>query len=288
MPSFDSNVRAESAAVTRRHSRLASRRPARAASSRALTVQWARTQEDVREAQRLRFDVFAVEMGARLSPPAGSPPGLDIDRFDAFCDHLLVRAGGHRDGEVGTVVGTYRVLSPDRALAAGGYYTDSEFDLTPLAALRRRAVELGRSCVHADWRTGGVIMAMWSALARYMVERRLETVIGCASVSLGAGMEPAVALWQELRRTHLAEARWHVQPLHALPDGTAFSASGGYSSAEQWSPEAPPLLKGYLRCGGRLLGPPALDEAFNTADFPVMLRLADMAPRYRTHFLPSA
>jgi len=250
-------------------------------------VQWARTQDDVREAQRLRFDVFAGEMGAQLTPPAGSPPALDIDRFDAFCDHLLVRAGGHRDGDAGPVVGTYRVLSPERALAAGGYYTDSEFDLTPLAVLRPRAVELGRSCVRADWRTGGVIMAMWSALARYMVDRRLETMIGCASVSLGVGVEPALALWRQLRRTSLAEARWHVQPLRGLPDALACAGAvdGG---AGQWSPEAPPLLKGYLRCGARLLGPPALDEAFNTADFPMMLRLADMAPRYRTHFLPTA
>lgn len=250
--------------------------------SRALSVEWARTEDEVREAQRLRYRVFALEMGARLPQAAGVPPGLDADRFDAFCDHLLVRAARGRHDTRGEVVGTYRVLSPAGARAAGGCYTESEFDLAPLAPLRPRTVELGRSCVHADWRTGSVILAMWSALAAYMVRTRLDTMIGCASVSLAQGAAPVAALWQQLRCRYLAEARWHVQPLRGLPGAAPAMDDAG---ARHAVPEAPPLLKGYLRCGARLLGPPALDEAFNTADLPIMLRLDEMAARYRRHLL---
>ena len=288
MSLYDGNARAESTLGALMDQPQSARHTVTHPSNGTLTVQWARTQDEVREAQRLRFEVFAIEMGARLCVPSGSPPGLDIDRFDAFCDHLLVRACSREDTGPGTVIGTYRVLSPGRALAAGGFYTDSEFDLASLAPLRRRAVELGRSCVHARWRTGGVIMAMWSALGRYMVDQRLDTMIGCASVSLTAGVEPALGLWHQLRRTHLVDAPWRVQPLCGLPGSGAVAVDVPERGAALWSASAPPLFKGYLRCGALLLGPPALDEAFKAADFPMMLRLADMAPRYRTHFLPPA
>ncbi len=255
---------------------------ARHSSPRQFTVEWADSPEDVREAQRLRYRVFAREMGARLSTPRGSPPGLDIDRFDSFCEHLLVRAGG-QDGAQGEVIGTYRVLSPSQARRAGGYYSDAEFNLDPIASLRPRAVELGRSCVDADWRLGGVVMAMWTALGAYMIQHELDTMIGCASIGLAGGTQPAIALWQQLRRTHLAPAPWQVSPRCPvrIDQGSSACVIG-------LAPEMPPLIKGYLRCGARVLGPPSLDVAFNTVDLPMMLRLADMAPRYRNHFLRRA
>jgi putative hemolysin len=253
------------------------------ASNVTMTTHWADSQEEVREAQRLRYRVFVEEMGARIVPPTGTPPGLDADRFDAYCDHLLVRAAGS-GGADGQLIGTYRVMTPDAARRAGGYYADTEFDLAPLASLRRGALELGRSCVAPEWRSGSVIMALWSVLGRYMLERELDTVIGCVSVPLNGRGSDAVRLWRQLCRTHLVEQKWRVLPHVALPlpDLSA-------SITEAAVPVAPPaLLKGYLRCGGRLLGPPALDVDFNTADLPMMLRIDEVAPRYRQHFLKVA
>lgn len=253
------------------------------AESRNLTVNWACCEEDVRQAQRLRYSVFATEMGAKLTPPTGLMPGLDVDDFDPFCDHLMVRAVSRGDDDDGLLVGTYRVLAPDAARRAGGLYMDTEFDLTPLTSLRARAVELGRSCVHPAWRSGGVILALWRALCRYMHLHRLDVMVGCASVGLKDGGQSARVLWRNLRITHLVEPRWQVQPHISLPwtDDDVPVASGGTRRIAS----TPPLIKGYLRCGARLLGPPALDKAFNTADLPMMLHLGDLAPRYRKHFL---
>lgn len=263
-----------------------------------LDTQWARCEDDVRDAQRLRFQVFAQEMGARLVPPDGTPPGLDADRFDPYCDHLLVRAIDAAGGEApGALVGTYRVLTPGAARRAGGFYSDTEFDLTPLDALRAHAVELGRSCVHPAWRSGGVIMALWSALGRYMAGHGLDTMIGCASVGMADHGQAASRLWQRLRHTHLVDREWRVQPRIALPlgagngdggdgghDGHDGNDEGPGAMADMSLADAPPLIKGYLRCGARVLGPPALDRDFNTADLPLMLRVGDLAPRYRQHF----
>lgn len=177
---------------------------------------WARDEDDVREAQRLRFEVFALEMGARLTPVPGTPPRHDADLFDAYCEHLLVRAASADDPR-GPVVGTYRVLTPDAARRIGGWYSETEFDLTRLRPLRSRMVELGRSCVHADWRGGAVMLAMWSALGSFMARNRLDTMIGCASVSMRDGGHVAASLWQRLRATHLAPIELRVHPRLALP-----------------------------------------------------------------------
>ena len=253
-------------------------------SAQAFTVKWANCDSEVEEAQRLRHLVFVQEMGARPMPPPGTPEGLDADRFDAFCDHLLVRAAGDDTGKPGPVIGTYRVLGPDAARRAGGLYSDGEFDLGRLDCLRPRAVELGRSCVHPAWRSGGVIMALWGALAQYMRLHELDTMIGCASVGIADGGDTARRLWLRLRTQHLVAPQWQVRPYEPLRvDCRSGDAPGDVAAIPAAS--TPPLIKGYLRCGAQLLGPPALDTAFNTADLPMLMRIADLAPRYRKHFL---
>ncbi|MGB8517633.1 MAG: GNAT family N-acetyltransferase, partial [Gallionella sp.] len=144
-----------------------------------LGISIARTEAEVQEAQRVRFKVFAEEMGAKIP---NKESGLDVDRYDAFCDHLLVR-----DNEDNKVVGTYRMLPPEQAVKAGGYYSETEFDMTRLANLRDRMVEVGRSCVHPDYRDGATITQLWSGLADYIVKNNHEYLIGCASISMSDG-----------------------------------------------------------------------------------------------------
>ena len=237
-----------------------------------LIVQWAKHQDEVREAQHLRFNVFATEMGARLKE---SIPGHDIDLCDDYCEHLLIRDEITRE-----VIGTYRVLTPAQAKRIGSTYSDLEFDLTRLRPYRERMVELGRSCVHAEHRHGGVIMALWGALAEFMVRNQLDVMIGCASIPmLHQGVvsgEVAASIWHQLKQTHLAGVENQVTPRLALP-------------VEQWDVntafEPPALIKGYLRLGAKVLGAPAWDPDFNTADLPMLMKITDMPARYRKHFL---
>ncbi len=237
-----------------------------------LLVSWARHVDEVREAQRLRYQVFALEMGAQLNCLI---PGHDMDLFDNYCEHLLVR-----DAVTQEVVGTYRVLTPAQAKRVGSTYSDTEFDLTRLRSLRERMVELGRSCVHKDHRHGGVIMALWGALGEFMVRNQLDTMIGCASIPmLHNGMvsgDVAASIWQQLKTTHLAPIDLHVRPRLPLPveqlDGSL-------------QVEPPALIKGYLRLGAKVLGAPAWDPDFNSADLPMLMRINDLPARYRKHFL---
>ena len=236
-----------------------------------ISVSWARHQDEVRAAQRLRYQVFAGEMGASLPVTV---PGHDIDLFDDYCEHLLVC-----DEASGEVIGTYRVLTPTQAKRAGSTYSDTEFDLTRLRSLRERMVELGRSCVHADHRSGGVILALWGALAEFMARNQLDTMIGCASIPMQAGGtssgQAAASIWRQVRQTHLAPIEYRVTPRLALPVDKL---------DDSLNIEPPALIRGYLRLGAKVLGAPAWDPDFNSADLPMMMRIADLPPRYLKHF----
>ncbi len=223
---------------------------------------------EIREAQRLRYRVFAEEMGARL---ASVLPGHDIDLYDPFCDHLLVRELGS-----GAVVGTYRILSPEAAKRVGSYYSEQEFDLTRLNFLRPRMAELGRSCVHPAHRTGGVIARLWMGLADYMTRYGYEYVIGCASVGMGDGGHLAADVYRQLAARHLAPIEWHTTPRYRLP---VESLDDGQAVA------LPPLIKGYTRLGAMVCGEPAWDPDFNTADLLMLLPMAQLNRSYARRFL---
>jgi putative hemolysin len=234
----------------------------------AFQIEWASSAGEVKEAQRLRYKVFAEEMGANL--PKNSE-GLDIDEFDAYCDHLLIR-----DQDTLKVVGTYRVLPPHKAQEIGRLYSDSEFDLSRLDHLRPKLVELGRSCVHQDYRSGAVIMALWSGLAQYMLKNGYEIMLGCASIPMADGGHFAASLYNSLGSNQLAPTEFHAFPRLPLP---LKKLNGGLDV------EAPPLIKGYLKLGAKICSAPAWDPDFNTADLLTMLRLSDINPRYAKHFL---
>ncbi|MFI7498485.1 GNAT family N-acetyltransferase [Streptomyces sp. NPDC049687] len=243
-------------------------RPQQSTAPVRYTVTLARDEDDVRAAQRLRHDVFAGEMGALLSSPQ---PGLDVDPFDAYCDHLLVR-----DTETGQVVGTYRLLPPERAAVAGRLYSEGEFDLTPLDAIRPGLVEVGRSCVHPDHRDGAVIGLIWAGIARYMVDRGHEWLAGCCSIPLADGGALAAGTWDRVRERNLAPEEYRVRPL--LPWVPQVAPPAGRA-------ELPALLRGYVRLGAWVCGEPAHDPDFGVADLYVLLSMRRVNPRYLRHFL---
>jgi putative hemolysin len=235
---------------------------------RHLMTTLARHEMEVLEAQRLRYKVFAEEMGASLP---STKEGIDRDIFDKYCEHLLVR-----ESTENKVVGTYRILSPDQAEKIGGYYAQTEFDLTRLLHLSDRMVEVGRSCVHRDYRDGATITHLWSGLAKYMQQHGHEYLIGCASISMADGGHVAASLYRKLRRIYAAPAEYTVFPRCPLP----LHALNQYLDAP-----VPPLLKGYLRLGAYICGEPAWDPEFNTADLLILLPISRMSSRYAKHFL---
>src|SRR5690606_33111229 len=204
-----------------------------------LSFSFARNPSEVAEAQRLRYKVFAEEMGARLS----SKDGFDRDGFDAFCDHLLIR-----ESNTNEVVGTYRILSPAMANEAGGYYSAGEFDLSRLSHLFDRTVEVGRACVHPDYRNGGTISLLWAGLAKYMQVNRYEYMIGCGSIGMADGGHHAASLYRRLQDDYLSPPEYRAFPRCPLP-------LDGLNAELQVS--CPPLIKGYLRLGAYICGEPA-------------------------------
>lgn len=236
-------------------------------------------EDQIGAAQRLRYEVFANELGATLH---SARPGLDADDFDAYCDHLIVR-----DDATGAVVGTYRMLPPQRAARAGRRYSEGEFDMSALDPLRDQLVEIGRSCVHPAHRSGAVINLMWAGIARYLHLTGPRWLGGCASVPLSDGGATAAGVWPQVSRRNLSPPPVRVQPRRpwlAEPAAAAAVATRAAAPAPARI-EMPPLLRGYLRLGAWVCGEPAYDPDFQVADLYVLLSLDRMNPRYRRHFL---
>lgn len=243
--------------------------PAQAPLARAgsLEVALAEHPSEIEQALRLRYRVFGEELGARL----GSTEGVDRDAFDSHCRHLVVR-----DTSCGEVVGTYRLMLPEQARRIGRLYTEQEFMLNRLGAIRDELVELGRACVASKYRTGATILLLWSGLGEFLARCECRYLIGCVSVPMTDGGAFAATLYRQLARDHLTDETLRVWPRDRLP--VERFASLGHVPV-------PPLMKGYLRAGGKLIGEPHRDAAFNCADFPMMLSLDRLDRRYQRRFM---
>jgi putative hemolysin len=257
----------------------------------------ARSAEEVRRAQQLRFEVFNLELGEGLAESYTT--GLDIDPFDEFCDHLVVE-------ELATskIVGTYRLQTGQLAAANLGYYSEREFDFAPYEPFRCETVELGRACVHVDHRNFNLLHLLWRGIARYAVERNARFLIGCSSIS---SQNPAdgIVVYQKLQpylvaralRTHpraqfrvvaptcWGNAGWFgISPNEELPGSSAFAKATVDRPTPATAGASSRLLRAYLTIGAKICGPPAIDREFGTIDFLTLLDLHKLPGIARAHF----
>ena len=249
----------------------------------AYRVRLAENAEDRRAACRLRFKVFNVELGEGLE--SSYETGLDMDRFDSVCEHLIVE-----DKATRRVVGTYRMQSGLSAARSLGYYSEQEFSFAPYEPLRAGILELGRASIDREHRTPEVLTLLWRGIAQYANDMGLRYLIGCSSLNSN---DPAEG-WRMYR--HLEHYRvppeFETAPTaaYACPAETRAEKTPG-ASAQPLPPQAeapvkvPKLLKTYLAIGARIAAPPAWDREFGTIDFLTLLDLELLSAAARNRFL---
>ncbi len=235
-------------------------------------LELARDPQALEAAQRLRYNVFVTELGAD-GPLVDHDAGLERDRFDTFFDHLLLW-----DDTRGIVAGVYRLLRPEAAREAGQYYSEDEYDLDPLKRSSRRILELGRSCLHRDYRGGTAMYHLWQGLAGYIKEHRINILFGVASFH---GTDPKA----------LAEPLSLLHHRHLAPPDLRPKVRSAHGTQMNLLPEdridrkaamiqIPSLIKAYLRLGG-LVGEGAfIDHVFNTIDVCLVMDTARLNPRH--------
>jgi putative hemolysin len=226
---------------------------------------------EIREAQRLRFQVFNLEMNKGLQASYGR--GLDCDDFDAICDHLIVR-----DLKSCEIVGTYRLLLGSRAEKNGGFYSKREFNLENIKQLDGELLELGRSCVRKDFRDKALIFLMWNAIAEYVKEHRVRYLFGCGSLYT-TDVSEVSAYFSMLQRKYYAAEMLRVQP---MPEFRCESITENSSAAEDdvLFRKLPSLINGYLKLGAVVCGPPAMDREFGTTDVLLLLDMHKLKREY--------
>ncbi len=236
-------------------------------------VKLAETEAEQRAAQALRYEVFVRELGGG-GDSADHQLGIERDRFDAHADHLLVR---HVPTQ--SVVGVYRLLRQDQAARAGQFYSEDEYDLQLLKSCGRPLLELGRSCLHKDFRGGMAMYHLWNGLARYVQAHGIEVLFGVASFH-GTDLGPLAQPLSLLRQAHLAppELRVRAQPAHFQPMDLVAPDKLDRGAAMRATPA---LIKAYLRLGGFVGDGAYVDHAFNTTDVCLVLDIARMNERQR-------
>lgn len=237
----------------------------------AFRIALASDEDELRAAQALRYRIFAKELGA-AGPGVDHSAGLERDRFDPYCDHMLLY-----DDAIGEVVGVYRLIRDDHARAAGGFYSESEYDLQPLKSAGRSLMELGRSCLRAEYRGGAAMYHLWNGLAQYVGEHGVDVLFGVASFK-GTDAQALAAPLSLLHHKHLAPE--DIRPVVRKPHGVAMDLMAeDQIDRRRTMLDIPALIKGYLRLGGQVGQGAWIDHAFNTTDICLVLDTAALSAR---------
>ncbi len=251
--------------------------------ARNLEIRLAETPEEIEAAQRLRYDVFYREMGA-IPTVEAARHGRDADAFDDICDHLLVLNTDLSAPGRPFVCGTYRLIRRSIAEAHGGFYSADEYDLGALLNNPGELVELGRSCVHEDYRTGAVMQLLWRGIAEYLNAYDIKIMFGCGSLH-GTDIDELMPALSYLHHFHLAPS--DLRP-RAVEDRYVKIDRVPLTRLDQKAARAmlPPLIKGYMRLGGFIGDGAVIDHQFNTTDVCVIVPTDHITEKYHRHYKP--
>lgn len=257
-----------------------------------LELRFATTPEEIDAAQALRYRVFFEEMGATPSAEARRSR-RDRDRFDDYCDHLLVIDPARGEGSDG-VVGTYRLLRRSVAERRGGFYTETEFDIAPLLAVEGELLELGRSCVEAPYRTRPTMQLLWRGIGEYSFEHDIKLMFGCASLP-GTDIAALAPALSYLHHYHLAPPSLRARALPERyvamdllkPDEIDPASVVAELTTRVTVSALPPLIKGYLRVGALIGDGAVIDRDFNTTDVCIIVVTDRITDKYFKHYITS-
>ncbi|WP_061249086.1 GNAT family N-acetyltransferase [Leptospira alstonii] len=250
----------------------------RVRAERKLEVRIAENQLEIERTLALRYEVFNLELGEGL--PQSAATRKDRDEYDLFCDHLIVIDKNRED----KIVGTYRILRRSVAKQNLGFYSDNEFDITKIYELHAETAEIGRSCVHPEYRDGSVISMLWAGLGAYMQKHHVRYLFGCGSIH-HTDAQSANEVYAYLKdKDVLVGKEFDVTPLPGF-EIPGFDPNYQVEDIKSVYKRIPALIKGYIRAGSKICGTPALDKIFKTIDFFILFDLRDIESKYGKHFL---
>lgn len=248
-----------------------------------LETRLARSEREIDAAQSVRYRVFVEEMKAQL-PPDAMRRQRDVDGWDAICDHLLVLDRSIEGDAEDQIVGTYRLLRQEVAMANGGFYSSSEYAIDALLARHpeKRFMELGRSCVLPEYRTKRTVELLWQGNWAYALKHGMSAMFGCASFP-GVYPESHALALSFLHHNALAKNEWAVEALPNLGRDMDLMPSEAINPKRALM-AMPPLVKGYLRLGAMVGSGAVVDHAFNTTDVLIVLPIASISDRYLNYY----
>lgn len=239
-------------------------------------IKLAETEKELDELFRLRYEVFNVEMGEGLS--SSEATGKDIDEYDKYCGHLIVVDTENNN----KIVGTYRLLDKTSAKNGIGFYSETEFDISRLKELDEDFIEIGRSCVHKDYRSKNIMKYLWAGLAKILELTKAKFLFGCGSIH-SENIDDISKVFRYFKEKHYAEEKHRCSPKKEnVLEG--LNPEINIDNAKQVFKLIPPILKGYIRLSAVCCGEPAWDHEFGCADLLLMLDTNKITKKYANHF----
>ncbi|MBN1527007.1 MAG: GNAT family N-acetyltransferase [Candidatus Omnitrophica bacterium] len=238
----------------------------------------AENHEEIEKAQRLRYEVFNLEQGRGLK--TAEKFGIDFDEFDEYCLHIITL-----EKSSGKVVGTYRAHMGCVANSAKGFYSSQEYEIHGLYKIADKCLELGRTCVSPEYRSGAAIALLWGGITELLVRAKLTYMLGCVSLE-GTDPKTGWAMYEYIAKKYSVSKDFTVipRPGFKLKRPSAREIKKVLEDEETLKKNIPPVFKGYLRLGGVICGEPALDRDFGTIDFFILVDMDSVPERYKRHF----
>lgn len=243
-----------------------------------ISVRLARTPEEIKAAQHVRYLVFLEEYATTFTEKMNAEE-RDYDRYDEFADHMIVvdSSGGEEK-----IIGTYRLLRRDIADQNGGFYSSGEYDLSPILANTKKPLELGRSCVLTEYRTRPVLQLLWQGISSYVIENNIELLFGCGSLH-GTDISKLSTSLSYLHHYHLAPEKIRARAVESRYVDMNLIPKDSIKPKAAFN-DLPPLIKGYLRIGATIGDGAVIDHQFNTTDVLIVMPTDFVTKRYREHF----
>jgi len=241
-------------------------------------IKLAESEAEIEKAFRLRYKVFNLEQGKGLE--SANDDGIDKDEFDKYCMHLIVV-----EKKSGEVVGTYRIHFGEIARSAIGFYSAREYEIEGLEKIASESIEVGRSCVSPEYRSGSVVALLWRGISELLFRSKMSYLFGCVSLETTSPAD-GWALYEYFKANNGVSDLLNSRPTEKFALSRPQDSEIKQISADKKHilDIIPPLFKGYLRLGAKICGEPALDEEFGTIDFFIILNLKEVPERYHRHF----
>ncbi|MFO7847070.1 MAG: GNAT family N-acyltransferase [Balneolaceae bacterium] len=240
-------------------------------SDRTYSIEIAKSEEEIQQALKLRYEVFYKELDRKFS----ENDSIDRDAYDDQCHHLIVKKNSDQ-----SIIGTYRLQTNELASKGAGFYSEKYYRLDSLPdEVLTLGFEVGRACIDAKHRNGRVLFLLWKGFAGYLTHFNKKYLFGTLGIE-EKNRAAAYAMYDKLQ----AEGHIHRDVQAEVREEFALKRYSEIHTNGKSALDESPLLRNYLEIGCKVVSAPAYIKELNMLHLMVLLNVDTISPKVRRMF----